>query len=165
MNPKSPRIIELLNDALALELNVANKYFLNARMLDNWGFPALGKLFYDLSIDEMRDADRLIQRIIFFDGRPKLTAFGPLVIGEDPAAILHNALAGEHAAIALFTDSAREARDLGDVTTAALFEAAALEEETHADFFEGQVDAMERIGVERYLSQYLAPGTGPSASP
>ncbi len=162
VNPRSPRIIELLNDALALELKVANTYFLNARMLENWGFPMLGKVFYDLSIDEMRDADKLIQRIIFFEGRPRLTAFGPLVIGEDPAEILQNALAGEYAAVALFTDAAKECRDLGDLATATLFEAAALEEETHADFFEGQVDAMERVGVERYLAQHLAPGSGPA---
>ena len=108
-----------------------------------------------------RDADQLIQRILFFQGRPQLTGFGPLVIGEDPASVLHNALAGELAAVALFNDSARESRDLGDLATAALFEAAAIEEETHVDWFEAQVDAVRRIGIERYLARQLAPGTGP----
>lgn len=161
MNPRSPRIVELLNAALELELNVANTYFLNARMLDSWGFPVLGKVLYDLSIDEMRDADKLIQRILFFEGRPQLTGFGPLVVGEDPAAILRNGLAGEYAAVALFNDSAKESREHGDLATAALFEAAAIEEETHADWFEAQVDAMERVGLERYLAAQMSVGVGP----
>jgi bacterioferritin len=63
VQPRSTRVVELLNDALTFELTVTNTYFLHARMLDGWGFPRLGKVFYDLSIDEMRDADALIQRI------------------------------------------------------------------------------------------------------
>ena len=72
MRPVDPRVVELLNDALTLELSVVNTYFLHARMLDNWGFPKLGKVFYDLSIDEMRDADDLINRILMFDGHPNV---------------------------------------------------------------------------------------------
>ena len=72
MQPVDPRVVELLNEALTFELTVTNTYFLHARMLDNWGLPKLGKVFYDLSIDEMRDADELINRILMFDGHPNV---------------------------------------------------------------------------------------------
>ena len=72
MRPVRPRVVDHLNDALTLELSVINTYFLHARMLDSWGFPKLGKVFYDLSIDEMRDADALITRILFFEGHPNM---------------------------------------------------------------------------------------------
>ncbi len=162
MVPKSPRIVELLNNALLIELTVMNTYLLNARMLDNWGFSVLGKVFYDLSIDEMRDADKLVQRILFFEGRPQLTGFGPLVIGDDPAAMLRGALACEYSAVAQFNESARECRELADHASASLFEEAAREEETHADWFEAQLEAIERVGVERYLAQQIAAGAGPA---
>ena len=82
MQPVSPRVVELLNDALTFELTVTNTYFLNARMLDAWGLPKLGKVFYDLSIDEMRDADTLIQRVLLFDGHPNLQRLGAIRVGE-----------------------------------------------------------------------------------
>ena len=82
MRPLSPRVVELLNDALTFELTVTNTYFLHARMLDSWGFSRLGKVFYDLSIDEMRDADGLIQRILLFDGHPNLQRLNSITIGE-----------------------------------------------------------------------------------
>ena len=72
MQPVDQRIVQLLSDALTFELTVTNTYFLHARMLDNWGLPRLGKVFYDLSIGEMRDADDLINRILLFDGHPNL---------------------------------------------------------------------------------------------
>jgi bacterioferritin len=82
VRPLSPRVVELLNDALTFELTVTNTYFLHARMLDSWGLGRLGKVFYDLSIDEMRDADALIQRILLFDGHPNLQRLGAITIGE-----------------------------------------------------------------------------------
>src|SRR6187549_4180018 len=82
MRPVDPRVVELLNDALTFELTVTNTYFLNARMLDAWGLPKLGKVFYDLSIDEMRDADDLIQRVLLFDGHPNLQRLGAIRVGE-----------------------------------------------------------------------------------
>lgn len=84
MRPVSPRINELLNEALTFELTVVNTYFLNARMLDNWGLPRLGKVFYDLSIGEMKDADAFIQRILMFDGHPNIQKLGSITVGENP---------------------------------------------------------------------------------
>ena len=114
MKPVDPRVVELLNDALTLELTVTNTYFLHARMLDNWGLPKLGKVFYDLSIDEMRDADALIQRVLLFDGHPNVQRLGAIRVGETAEEMLVLALDSEKAAVAQFNAAAQECRDLGD---------------------------------------------------
>jgi bacterioferritin len=155
MRPADPRVVELLNDALTFELSVVNKYFLHARMLDNWGFPKLGKVFYDLSIDEMRDADALIQRVLFFEGHPNIQKLNAIRVGEDAEEMLRLALEGEYAAVAQFNASAKECHDLGDHATASLFEVMALDEEKHADWFESQIEALMRIGLPQYLAQQV----------
>ena len=155
MRPADPRVVELLNEALTFELSVVNKYFLHARMLDNWGFPRLGKVFYDLSIDEMRDADTLIQRVLFFEGHPNIQKLNAIRVGEDAEEMLRLALEGEYAAVAQFNASAKECHDLGDHATASLFEAMALDEEKHADWFESQIEALMRIGLPQYLAQQV----------
>ncbi len=161
MQPVSPRVVELLNDALTFELTVTNTYFLHARMLDNWSFTKLGKVFYDLSIDEMKDADSLIQRILFYDGHPNLQRLGSITVGEDAHEMLRLAFDSEKAAVAQFNASARECHDLGDHGTASVFEEMVREEEQHADWFEGQLDAIERVGLQQYLAQQIDPGDSP----
>ncbi len=155
MRPVDPRVVELLNDALTFELTVTNTYFLHARMLDNWGFPKLGKVFYDLSIDEMRDADALISRILLFEGHPNVQRLNPIRIGEDAEEMLRIALESEIAAVAQFNSSAQETHDLGDHASAAIFEEMARDEEKHADWFESQIEAIMRIGLPQYLSQQM----------
>ena len=161
MRPADPRVVELLNDALTFELTVTNTYFLHARMLDNWGLPRLGKVFYDLSIDEMRDADALINRILMFEGHPNLQRLGAIRVGETPEEMLRLALASEEAAVAQFNASATECHALGDHGTAAVFEEMVRDEERHADWFESQVEAMARVGVQQYLAQQVDAGAGP----
>jgi bacterioferritin len=161
MQPVDPRVVELLNDALTFELTVTNSYFLHGRMLDNWGLPKLGKVFYDLSIDEMRDADDLINRILMFDGHPNVQKLGSIQIGEDAEEMLNLALASEKTAVAQFNASAQECHDLGDHGTAAVFEEMVRDEEKHADWFESQVDAIARVGVQQYLAQQVDAGSGP----
>lgn len=163
MQPISPRIVELLNDALTFELTVTNTYFLHARMLDNWGLDKLGKVFYDLSIDEMRDADDLINRILMFDGHPNLQKLGAITVGETAQEMLALALSSEKAAVAQFNKAAKECHELGDHGTAAVFEEMVRDEEKHADWFEGQLDAIERVGVEGYLAQHISAGSGPES--
>src|SRR4026208_2129558 len=102
LRPVSPRAVELFSEALTLELTVTNTYFLHARMLDNWGFSKLGKVFYDLSIDEMKDADALINRILMYDGHPNVQKLSSITIGENPQEMLTLALDSEKAAIAQF---------------------------------------------------------------
>ncbi len=161
MQPVSPRVVELLNQALTFELTVTNTYFLHARMLDNWGFGRLGKVYYDLSIDEMKDADALINRILMFDGHPNVQKLNSITVGETPAEMLSLALESEKAAIAQFNAGAQECHDLGDHGTAAVFEEMTRDEETHADWFESQLDAVKHVGIEQYLAQ-MVPTDGPS---
>ena len=118
MQPASPRIVELFNEALTFELTVTNTYFLHARMLDNWGLSRLGKVFYDLSIDEMRDADAIINRILMFDGHPNVQRLNPIQVGESPEEMLELALASELAAVAQFNAAAHECHELGDHASA-----------------------------------------------
>src|SRR5215207_436001 len=161
VQPVSPRVVELLNDALTFELTVTNTYFLHARMLDNWGLPKLGKVYYDLSVDEMRDADALINRILLFDGHPNVQRLNAIQIGETPEEMLQLAVASEKAAVAQFNASAEECHDLGDHGTAAVFEEMVRDEEKHADWFESQLDVMSRVGVNQYLSQQIEASGGP----
>jgi bacterioferritin len=154
-------VVELLNDALTFELTVTNTYFLHARMLDNWGFSRLGKVFYDLSIDEMKDADDLINRILMYDGHPNVQRLNPIRVGESAEEMLALALESEKAAVAQFNASAKECHALGDHGTASVFEEMVRDEETHADWFESQLDAIERVGVQQYLAQQLEAGSGP----
>ncbi|WP_310963368.1 bacterioferritin [Nocardioides terrisoli] len=161
MQPADPRVVELLNDALTLELTVTNSYFLHARMLDNWGFTKLGKVFYDISIGEMRDADSLINRILMYDGHPNLQRLGSITTGETPGEMLRLAFESEQAAVAQFTASALECRNLGDSGTAAVFEQMVLDEEGHADWFESQLDAIAQVGIQGYLAQQIEAGAGP----
>jgi bacterioferritin len=148
-------VVDLLNDALTLELTVTNTYFLHARMLDNWGLPRLGKAFYDLSLDEMRDADELIRRVLLFDGHPNVQRLGAITIGETAEEMLTLGLDGEKNAVAQFTASARECRDLGDPGTATVFEAMVRDEERHVDWFEAQLAAIQHVGAQQYLARFV----------
>ena len=156
LQPASPRVIELLNAALTFELTVTNTYFLHARMLDNWGLSRLGKVFYDLSIDEMKDADALINRILMFDGHPNVQRLNNIAVGENPEEMLRLALDSEKAAVAQFNAAAQECHDLGDHATGAVFEEMVRDEEKHADWFEAQLGAIERVGLPQYLAAQIS---------
>ena len=161
MQPVRPRGVDLLHEALTFELTVTNTYFLHARMLDNWGFSKLGKVFYDLSIDEMKDADALINRILLFDGHPNVQKLHNIQVGESAEEMLRLAVESERAAVAQFNAGAQECHDLGDHGTAAVFEDMVRDEESHADWFESQLDAIRLVGVEGYLAQHIPAGEGP----
>lgn len=162
MQPVDPRVVELFNEALTFELTVTNTYFLHARMLENWGLGKLGKVFYDLSIDEMRDADDLINRILMFDGHPNVQKLNSITVGETAEEMLRLAVESERAAVAQFNRSAEECHTLGDHGSAAVFEEMVRDEERHADWFESQLDAIERVGLQGYLAQQVETGTGPA---
>jgi bacterioferritin len=148
-------LVALLNEALTFELTATNTYFLHARMLDNWSLGKLGKVFYDLSISEMKDADELIGRILMFDGHPNVQKLNAITVGEAPEEILTLALEAEKAAVAQFNAAAKECYELGDHGSASFFEGMVRDEEEHADFFESQLDAIRIVGAERYLAQQI----------
>ena len=163
MQPASPRVVELLNEALTFELTVTNAYFLHARMLDNWGLPKLGKVFYDLSIEEMKDADALINRILMFEGHPNVQRLNNINIGETPEEMLALAYESEKVAVRQFNAGAQECHDLGDHGTAAVFEEMVRDEEQHAEWFESQLEAIKRVGAAAYLAQQIDAGTPPAS--
>ncbi len=163
MQPVSPRVVELLNEALTFELTVTNAYFLHARMLDNWGLPKLGKVFYDLSIDEMKDADALINRILMFEGHPNVQRLGNIAIGETPEEMLELAYESEKVAVKQFNAGAQECHDLGDHGTAAIFEEMVRDEEQHAEWFEAQLEAIKRVGAAQYMAQQIDASTPPGS--
>ena len=163
VQPVDRRVLELLNSALTFELTVTNTYFLQARMLDNWGLARLGKVFYDLSIEEMRDADDLINRILMFEGHPNVQRLNPIQVGETPEEMLSLALASEKVAVAQFNAGARDCHEFGDHGTASVFEEMVRDEEKHADWFESQLDAIERVGVQQYLARQIDTEGAPGA--
>jgi bacterioferritin len=162
VKPVSSRIVEHLNEALTFELTVTNVYFVHARLLDSWGLPRLGKVFYDLSIDEMRDADALIQRLLMFDTVPHLGPLDGVVIASTAEEMLRLAVDSERTAVTQFNASAKECHELGDHGTAAMFEDMVREEERHADWFESQLAAVERVGAAAYLARQIDPAQAPS---
>jgi bacterioferritin len=148
-------IIELLNDVLTAELTAVNQYFVDAKMLANWGFGRLAAKFREDSIDEMKDADALIDRILYLEGMPNLQRLGQLQVGETAVEKLTAALDVEKAAIA------RLNRGIGLCTTAAdhgsreLLEKILAGEEEHADWLETQLELVRLIGEQHYLAQQV----------
>lgn len=155
MQPVDPQVVALFNQALTFELTVTNTYFLHAKMLQSWGLGRLGKVFYDYSIEEMKDADELIERILLFDGLPNVQRLNPITIGQDAEEMLRLALTSEIQAVAMFNDAARECNDLGDHGSARVFEDMVLDEERHADWFESQLDVISRVGLQNYLATQI----------
>jgi len=146
-----PKIIEFLNAALKNELTAINQYFLHARVLKHWGVSKLGKHEYEESIDEMKHADQLIERILFLGGLPNLQDLGKLLIGEDVREILDCDLKLENLAMLLLREAIAYAESVRDYVTRELFEDILQSEEEHVDFIETQFELIERIGMENYV--------------
>jgi bacterioferritin len=152
------KVIEWLNKALYNELTAINQYFLHARMLKNWGFHALGKHEYEESIDEMKHADKLIERILFLEGLPNLQALGKLFIGETPREVLECDLQLELAAIPDLKAAIAHCEQVGDYVSRELFADILESEEEHIDWIETQLDLIGRLGEQAYLQSTLARG-------
>lgn len=150
-----PTVIELLNDVLTAELTAINQYFVDAKMCANWGFERLAEQFKQESIDEMRDADALIERILYLDGTPNLQRLGTVRVGETVLEKLGLALDLEKAAIQRLNTAVTRTRDVGDNGSRELFERILLGEEHHADWLEAQLFAIDQVGVNNYLAQQL----------
>ncbi|MCK7593599.1 bacterioferritin [Pseudomarimonas salicorniae] len=149
------KVIEWLNKALLNELTAINQYFLHARMLRNWGFEQLGKKVYEESIDEMKHADRLIERILFLEGLPNLQALGKLYIGETPGETIRCDLRLEQEALPVLKDAIVHCEQVGDFVSREVFSGILESEEEHIDWLETQLSLIERLGEAAYLQATL----------
>jgi bacterioferritin len=148
-------IIELLNEVLTAELTAINQYFLDSRMLSNWGYERLGKRFYEESLDEMKDADQLIERILYFDGMPNLQRLGTLRVGETAPEKLTAALDLEKEAIERLNRGIELCVAQGDNGSRELLEDILEGEEEHADWLESQLELISQVGEAHYLAQQI----------
>ena len=150
-----PEIIEFLNEALTAELTAINQYFIHAKMCENWGFLRLAKHNYDESIDEMKDAEKVIERILYLDGVPNLQRLNSVLVGETVPEQHRLDLELERAAVERYNRGVALAREKGDNGTAELLEDLLTGEEHHADWLESQLNVIEQVGLENYLSQHI----------
>lgn len=150
-----PEIIEFLNEALTAELTAINQYFIHAKMCENWGFTRLAKKSYDESIDEMKDAEKVIERILYLEGVPNLQRLNSVLVGETVPEQHRLDLDLERAAIERYNRGVALARQKGDNGTAELLEDLLVGEEHHADWLESQLFVIEQVGVENYLAQHI----------
>lgn len=151
------KVIEYLNDVLKNELTAINQYFLHYRMLDHWGVKRLAKYEYGESIDEMKHADRLAERILFLDGLPNFQLLGRLKIGETVEEILRADLELENEALPTLKDAIAHCETVRDYVSRDLFTAILDSEEDHIDFLERQFDMIERMGIENYIQLQSKP--------
>lgn len=150
-----PAIVKHLNTALKNELTAINQYFLHARMFGHWGLERLESIEKEESLDEMRHADRLIQRILFLDGLPNLQDLGKLLIGENVKECLECDLKLEMAARTDLMAAIAASEAAADYVSRELFRAILASEEEHIDFLETQLDLIQRIGLENYTQSQI----------
>ena len=151
----NPRIIETLNDVLTAELTAINQYFIHAKMCDNWGYDRLAEHIKDESIDEMKHADSIIERILFLEGVPNMQRLYPVRVGETVKEQFELDLQVEVEAVKRFNDGIALAVEVGDNATRHMLEEMLVSEEDHADWLETQLEAMRQVGEQNYLAQQL----------
>lgn len=149
------KVIEFLNKALTNELTAINQYFLHARMFKNWGFSKLNEKEYHESIDEMKHADALIERILFLEGLPNLQSLDKLLIGENPKEMLECDLRLELTAIPLLKEAIAYCETVQDYISRELFEHILESEEEHVDWLETQLELIGKVGEQNYLQSQM----------
>jgi bacterioferritin len=148
-----PKTIEFLNEQLTAELTAISQYFLHAKMQENWGYTTLAAYTRHESIDEMRHAEQLSERILFLEGMPNLQKLAPLRIGQTVPEQFRADMEVEVEAVKRLRDGVQYMRGVGDVTSAALFEGILADEEGHIDYLETQLALVESLGEQLYLAQ------------
>jgi bacterioferritin len=149
------KVIDLLNEILTGELTAINQYFLHAKMCQNWGYKRLYEHIRKESIDEMKHADQLIERVLFLEGLPNVQRLGKINIGQTVVEQLKNDLAVEMEAVPRLNKAITECRTIGDNGTVELLEDILVSEEEHVDWLESQIELMKQLGETNYLTQQI----------
>jgi bacterioferritin len=149
------RVIDMLNEVLTGELTAINQYFLHAKMCLNWGYDHLGKKIRDESIDEMKHADKLVERVLFLDGLPNLQKLHKLAIGTNVVEILESDLALEHGTVPRLNKGIQLCRDVGDNGSEDLLTHILVDSENHVDWLESQLELVKQVGSAHYLAQQI----------
>jgi bacterioferritin len=150
-----PGVVDFLNRHLTVELTAINSYFLQSAMAKNWGFERLASKFRELSMAEMKDSEELIDHILYLEGLPNLQRLNELAIGENILECLQVDLEAEKAAVALLGEAIAHCEQVGDYTTRDILTEMIRDEEEHVDWFETQLQTIEQVGLQLYLSQQL----------
>lgn len=149
------KVIDLLNEVLTGELTAVNQYWVHARMCENWGYERLWKKLRKEAIDEMKDADHLIERILYLEGLPNLQRLGKVMVGTSVEEQLNLDLDLEKGAIKRLNDGIELCRGLGDNGSAELLEDILKGEEEHANWIEAQLSLIQQTGVQMYLGHQI----------
>jgi len=147
------KLIVELNARLCEELGAISQYFVHAEMCENWGYDALASAIKQRSIQEMKHAEKLIERILFLDGKPVMTKLGPVTIGKNVEEMHKKDWNAEADAIKKYNDTIRQATEVGDNNTKILLESILKDEEEHIDWLEEQQDQIDQMGIQLYLSR------------
>lgn len=149
------KVIDVLNQVLRKELTGINQYFIHAKMCENWGYDRLRGLMRKESIEEMQHADRIIERILFLEGTPNISAYDKITIGPDVRQQLDNDLALEVAALVVLRDGIKTCVEAADDASRELLEHILVDEEDHVDWIESQLHQIKEVGYQNYLTQQI----------
>lgn len=150
-----PKVIKVLNEVLRKELTGINQYFVHAKMCKNWGYEALYDVNWKESIDEMKHADQIVERILFLEGTPNLSSYDKIMIGSSVKEQLESDLGLEQAALTVLRPGIKTCLEAGDDATRELLEHIVVDEEHHIDWIEAQQHKIKEVGYQNYLAQQI----------
>jgi bacterioferritin len=149
------QVLEVLNQVLRKELTGINQYFMHAKMCQNWGYEKLYKTIWDESIEEMKHADKIIERILFLEGTPNVSSYDKIMVGSAVKQQLENDLGLEMAALAVLRPGIKTCLETSDDASRELLEHILTDEEKHVDWIESQLHQIEEVGYQNYLAQQI----------